>query len=210
MQANTSTLKAMPLPVIADTLRATIRGTTPDSDQWVNVLHFRKTGALTYPAAIAILDPLLLAHYQTNAGAGQAWRTNAPTTAAIVDFAYTPLDGSTATTIIPHALAGVNAGAVLPGSVAYAITLRTGQRGRSFRGRCYWGPFTTNFVAATGRTSNTFATAVATQWNNFLTNLTGSGVSLVVASYSLALATDVASCSTDTRLDSQRRRLGRV
>lgn len=200
----------MPLPVIANTFRTTVRGTTPDGDQWVNVLHFRKSGALSFPAAVAILDPLLLSHYQTNNGAGSSWRSNAPTSSAIVDFAYTPLDGSSATTVIAHGLAGASAGTVIPANAAFVITLRTGLRGRSFRGRVFQGPLQSNFIGATGRTSAAIALSIATQWNNFLTALVGTGVSLVVASYNLSIATDVATCTTDTRIDSARRRLGRV
>lgn len=200
----------MPLPIIGDTIRVAVRGVTADGDQWVNVLHFRKSGALSFPAAIAVLDPLLVAHYTVIAGAGQSWRSMAPTAASIVDFSYTPLDGTSATEVRAHAFQGVNANPAIPAQVCMVATLRTGTRGRSFRGRCYQGPLTAAAVGSTGRPSAAGATAIAVQWLAFLTALGGTGVSLVVASYTLATATNVATVTVDTRFDTQRRRLGKV
>ena len=56
----------MALPVITDTIRVACQGLAANQHKWENVLHFRKTGAITFAAAIAILDPLLIAHYRTN------------------------------------------------------------------------------------------------------------------------------------------------
>lgn len=197
----------MPLPVIADTMRVSVEGIATNSHQWANVLHFRKTGAITFAAAIAILDPLLLAHYQTNSGAGQAWRNQAPTTSNIQRFRYTPLDGTSAQTVITHILAGLSAGDPLPVSIALVVTLRTLLRGRSHRGRVYTGPYDEVSNLA-GNPVAAIVAGVAVQWQRFVdVALAGSGVSLVVASYRLVSADNVSTCTVDSRWDTQRRRL---
>jgi hypothetical protein len=170
-------------------------------------MHFRKDGALSFPAAIAILDPLLLAHYQTNSGTGLAWRTISPTSSNLTQFEYTPLDGTSATTVITHALAGLDANDPLPASVALVVTIRTAVRGRSHRGRVYTGPYAEDANTAGVPTAAT-VTAVATQWDRFRsTALAGSGVSIGVASYLLTSFDDAVSLTADGRWDTQRRRL---
>lgn len=199
----------MPLPIIADTMRVAIEGLTGKGVHWANVMHFRKTSALTYVGAIAILDPKLLAHLNVNSGAGDCWRVSSPSSASVVQFRYTPLDGTTASTINPHAIAGTLAAVELPDNVALVVSLHTARRGRSYRGRVYQGPQASDQNGANGVPLLTHVNAVTAQWQGFLTSLAGSGVSLVVASYRLATAEDVVSISVDRRWDSQRRRLGR-
>ena len=197
----------MPLPVIADTMRVAVRGHAGNGHMWANILHFRKTGALTYAGAIAILDPLLYAQYHDNNGGGSAWRALAHTGASVQDFVYTPLDGSSASTIISHAFAGISGGDALPASMAIVVTLRTALRGRSYRGRVYCGPHIESDNDSSGNPVAALITAESVQWTNFLTALAGSGVSLVVASYLHASAENVTSVSVDGRWDTQRRRL---
>jgi hypothetical protein len=197
----------MRLPVIADTIRTAVQGIGTNSHKWENVLHFRKSGALSYTGAIAILDPLLLAQYTVNTGAGTAWKNLAPTTATLSQFVYTPLDGATASTVITHAVPGVSGGDPLPVSTSLVVTLRTALRGRSFRGRVYTGPYDESANTA-GAPLAAVVAAIAAQWDRFITvNLAGSGVSLVVASYHLVLATDCLHATVDGRWDTQRRRL---
>jgi len=197
----------MALPTIADTIRTAVRGVAPNGHAWANIMHFRKTGALSYAGAIAILDPKLLAQYSTNSGAGLAWKGAAPTTSALTQFEYTPLDGSTATTVVTHAVPGISGGDALPPSVALVVTLRTGTRGRSYRGRVYTGPYDESYSTA-GKPTSALVTSIATQWERFVTvDLVGSGVSLVVASYLHGTAEDVLHATVDGRWDTQRRRL---
>lgn len=197
----------MPLPIIADVMRVAVKGTAPNGHHWANILHFRKSGALTFTAAETVLDPILLSHYITPNGGGLDWQSYAPTTSHLDSFDYTPLDGTSATRVITHTDAGSNAGEALPASVALVVTLRTGLRGRSNRGRVYTGPWNEGTNQPTGVPQAATAASVATQWTNFLTALVGSGVSLVVASYLNSTATDVTTCNVDTRWDTQRRRL---
>jgi hypothetical protein len=197
----------MPLPVIADTMRVAVRGTAPNGHAWANILHFRKSGAITFTAAIAILDPLLLSHYSTASGAGSPWRNWAHTTSSLTQFEYTPLDGTSATSVITHVVAGLSGGDPLPASVALVATLRTATRGRSYRGRVYNGPLTEDFNLL-GKPTAALVAALQVQWDRFVnTALPGTGVSLVVASYLANVATNVVSVSVDGRWDTQRRRL---
>jgi|SRR5882672_3642689 len=197
----------MPLPIITDVIRVAVRGRATNGHNFANILHFRKTAAITFPAAIAILDPLLLNNYTVNNGAGLAWRSIGPTSATLTQFEYTPLDGVSATTVITHALAGLDAGDPLPCSNSIVATFRTATRGRSFRGRAYTGPYAEDANAVAVPTAAT-VTAIQTQWSRFVTvSLVGTGVSLVVASYQRVLATDCIAVSVDGRWDTQRRRL---
>lgn len=197
----------MPLPVIADTIRTVVAIKAANGHRMSNTLHFRKTGGLSYAAAIAILDPILLAHYNTAHGGGFHWKGSAPTTSNLIQFEYTPLDGTTAETVITHSDAGGDAGDPLPASVAIVITLRTALRGRSHRGRVYQGPLTESTNTA-GNPAAASVAGYAVQWNYFInTGLLATGVSLVVASYKLATAENVTSCTVDGRWDTQRRRL---
>jgi hypothetical protein len=104
-------------------------------------------------------------------------------------------------------VAGLDAATAMPASVSLVVTLRTATRGRSFRGRVYTGPYCQDANVGGVPTAAT-VTGIFTQWNRFATiTLPGSGVSLVVASYHLATATDCTACTADSRWDTQRRRL---
>lgn len=197
----------MPLPVIADTMRVAIEGKLANGHNWANILHFRKASGVSFATAIAVLDPALVSHLQTAVGGGQTWKNSATTAASVQAIRYTPLDGASATVVNTHIIAGASAGEALPGNTALVITLRTASRGRSFRGRVYQAPFNETQNAATGVPVSAEVAGVAAQWNGLLTNLVATGVSLVVASYKLALATNVATCTVDGRWDTQRRRL---
>lgn len=197
----------MPLPVIADVIRVAVEGRATNNHQWANILHFRKSGALSFPAAIAVLDPALLSQYTVNSGAGLAWKNAAPTTATLTQFVYTPLDGVSASTVITHAVAGVSGGDPLPASVCLVATLRTALRGRAHRGRVYCGPFDETFNLA-GVPVAALVADLALQWDRFITiDLVGSGVSLGVASYKTTIFTDCVHATVDSRWDTQRRRL---
>ena len=198
----------MPLPVITDTIRVSIRGTTAVGTTFINVLHFRKTIAITFAATIAILDPILLRLYAGTSfgGGGTPWNNNTATTWTITDFTYTPLDGSSASTVITHLVPGTSAAEALPAGVALAFTLRTSLRGRRFRGRSFWGGFSETVSTAGSQPSPAVVTAHVTQWNGLITALVGSGVTMVVASYVASSAENVTTVTCDGRWDSQRRR----
>lgn len=197
----------MALPVIADTIRTAVEGTLSNGAHFANILHFRKSGAITYAAAIAILDPILLNLYYSASGGNGAWNNWSATSCHLDQFRYTPLDGTSATSTITHTNAGAGTGDVLPQNVALVTTLYTALRGRSRRGRCYWCGFTEGGNQTTGFPVATVS-QIQTRWNDMLTALVGSGVSLVVASYLLASAENVTSAVVrQTHWSTQRRRL---
>jgi len=198
----------MPLPVITDTLRVEVQGLTAIGSSWENVLHFRKSGALTFAGAIAVLEPNLQKLYGPSAAfaGGQRWEDPAATTWTVQRYRYTPLDGSSAATVTQHVATGQSATDALPSGVAVTFTLRTALRGRSFRGRVYWGGYSESSNPAGAEPTAATIAAQVTNWLGLITALTGTGVSLVVASYLHSTAEDVVSVDSQARWNSQRRR----
>lgn len=197
----------MPLPTIPDTMRVAVILKMANGHRGSNVLHFRKTGVLTFPGAITLLDPILLNLYTVNQGAGLAWKSIAPANASIVQFEYTPLDNASATTVIAHNVAGIDANDPLPAGTALVVTVRTALRGRAHRGRVYTGPYCEDANTAGAPTAPTVL-AVQTQWQWLIsTGLTGTGVSFGVASYKNETFENATSLTVDPRWDTQRRRL---
>lgn len=196
------------LPVITDTIRASAEGTCVGGQPWANILHFRKTPILTFAGAIALLDPILFSLWNAPLGAGTRLLGNMPTAAGINRIRYTPLDGSTATTVIPHVAPGLDVGDPLPSSVCLVVSFYTALRGRRHRGRFYSGPYTESGNTL-GRPTAAIVTNLAAQFVGFQAALAGTGVSHVVASYiPPGSAEDVVTASVNGRWDTQRRRLG--
>jgi hypothetical protein len=198
----------MPLPVIANVIRCSAEGTLSNGHEWANVFHLRKSGALSYAAAIAVADPVIAAFY-TNHLAGSPGLSYYMYTSADVDrIRYTPLDGTSATTVVAHNQAGTNGSDPLPPQTALCVTLYTALRGRAHRGRFYLPALTegsngTGGTVAAGTISDLSAQFTAA----FITNLVGTGVSLVVASYlAPGSAENVVSILINNTWDTQRRR----
>lgn len=197
----------MALPVIADVIRAVPNGLLQNGRQWAYVLHYRKTGAITYAAAIALLDPLLYGVFNAAIGAGFPLKNTMVLASSLQSIKYTPLDGSTATTVTPHVLAGVQAGDALPANVSLVVTHRTALRGRSYRGRTYLAAFGEGVNDATGVPSAATATGINVQFTGHLAALVGTGLTMVVASYLHSTAENVIACTVNSVWDTQRRRL---
>jgi hypothetical protein len=197
----------MPLPVIANVIRASVEGHTSSGHKWANVIHFRKDSALSFAAAIAILDPILDSRYATNVTSGNAPVQSMKSTAGMDQIRYTPLDGSSATSVITHVHAGAQVDDALPASTCLVVTVRTAIRGRRARGRIYIGPWTEGANAAGGTPASTTVSGLAVQFESLRTSLTGSGVTLGVASYLAGQFNDAVACTVDPRWDTQRRRL---
>lgn len=174
----------MALPVIANTLRVAVNGTLSDGNKFANIYHFRTSAILTTAAAVAIIDPKLLALYTSALSGGQYWTQLARTNAHLDNFTYTPLDGAGATVVVAHTNAGTQSTQdSLPDNVALVITEYTALRGRRNRGRSYWAGLTEGANAANGVLDPTTAAGLQTQWNAYLATWSGSGVSPVVATY---------------------------
>lgn len=198
----------MPLPTIANTARVQVRGICSNGQPWSNVLHYRFTGGgAPTTAQQATLATEVTKLYTTAYSAGaDAWKDTAASTSSVTDSIITMLDGSSASIVTPISVGGALVQDPLPAGVALVFTLRTNQRGRRFRGRCYWAGYTEGNNAAPGVPSSSLVTRALSQWSQHRTGLPGITWELVVASYVAAVATTVLSVTNDGRWDTQRRR----
>lgn len=191
----------MALPVITDTYRVFFKWSHAASGQSAgNVMHFRKT-ASNAGAVGALIDGNVTANMWNPTSSG----------ASVTELHITPLDGSTATFIQTASGAkwtGGTTGDFIPGAAAL-VSLRTVRRGRSYRGRVYL-PFVGESNQTNGALIAGSVTAVSTAWATFLNAMIAATCPLVVASYRLASATDVASTVAETLLGTQRRRQSRL
>lgn len=206
----------MPLPPITDTIRVSVEGLLPNGHAWANVLHFRKPSTETYAAAIAALDPLVFNLFNAVQGTGQPIKNPMSISASVQRIRYTPLDGITATTVIPHVVAGVSTGDALPPGVALVATLRTSARGRRNRGRIYLAGFAEATCNAAGALDAAWVTILNNQFAGWLAALAASTYIPVVASYGVGdpprlpnwtpYTTPVLNIVVNNAFDSQRRR----
>ena len=109
--------------------------------------------------------------------------------------------------------AGTGVGAAAAANAALVTSLRTSFTGRSFRGRMYFGGGLAGQLTDAQNWSAGYVSNVTTALTNFITALNAINQTLVVVSnYALgvvrviAVATEIISLITDTKVDSQRRR----
>lgn len=198
----------MPLPVIANTVRAAVEGLNSSGAPWANVLHFRFTGTPPVLATnITALDLKIVKLYGgPNYASGLFILSPCKSTVTITQVTYTILDGTSASTVIGHALAGGQVSNAMPGEVATVVSFRTSTRGRSYRGRAFHPPMTTGNYNADGTIAASVLTGYQAQWAAFQADLVTITWEHVVASYLRTLATNVTSYSVDNKADVQRRR----
>lgn len=120
--------------------------------------------------------------------------------------------------ILSEPLAGLNASIALPANVAVCVTKRTGLTGRSARGRMYFWGIPSSYAEDTRHLSEAARSNYADAADALLTAIASSGGGAAVISYyhnnlprvsaSVRLITSME--VRDTRLDSQRNRLGKV
>lgn len=190
----------MPLPFIEGVSRVTLNWTGPNGTSANNVLHFQD-GGLAPSALWAILEPNVVANM-----------FNCIATAAIIDNVdILPLDGIAATqTFDAPATAlwkGETTGEALFAN-ACIVKLRTGERGRSKRGRIYL-PFLAEGATVTGTVNTGSLAAMQTAWNTFVASMDTDGAPLGVASYKLAIWTPLTGQEVEGAIGTQRRRQGR-
>lgn len=189
----------MPLPVITDTYRCALHWTHTGGQTAINVIHVRRLAGTASAVATQI---------DTAAAAGM-WG-QIVNGATMTKLTVTPLDGTSAS--FELATSGAKwtgtAGAVdfIP-QVAEVVTLKTGTRGRSTRGRVYL-PFIGESAVSNG--SITGAAATQTAWNTFLSTMNTASYPVVVASYKLAARFDVTSIVVQIIAGTQRRRQSRL
>lgn len=199
----------MPLPTISQVVRTQLRGLCPSGQVWINTYHFHANGVGVWGSTqIAALDVMIKKLYSTNVYASgialkSLWSPNTTWT----DTVYTPLDGSSASTTITAGVPGTGTAPDLPSEVSPVVTLRTGTRGRSYRGRVYLPPTVTGASTATGFITTAIVNNLVAQFNGWIADLPATGPGyLVVASYHLSIATAVTVSSVDNKFDVQRRR----
>jgi len=198
----------MPLPVIANTVRCVVRGTCETGQRWINTVHVQKPAGPILAADITAIHPILVRLWSGAAyGAGTSCLALCAAGVTCDDVVYTPLDGSSASTVITVAGVGAQpAGQSLPGECSEVLTLRTTTRGRSYRGRIYLPPWYTFERTTNGYILNTGMASMITQALGVQTALVAAGYTLGVASYKLSLITPISTVTMDNKFDVQRGR----
>lgn len=188
-----------PLPVILDTFRCAFNWRDSATGlNATNVMHFFAPGS----TSTDIFTDLGL-----NVTAAM-WGCQ-PTTASIFEVVITPLDGHTASLVAvtgsPAKWSGNSSGSEAIPQVANLIKLQTPARGRSFRGRVFL-PFVTEAQQAGGVIPSATVTGVQAAWRTFATGMGTDGAFLTVASYALALQTEVTTVTAEPSTATVRRR----
>lgn len=185
-----------------------------DGQRCENVFHYKKEGATDYNTAdLTALATALLAYFGNATIKGLY-----PTTWQVVEVRCSDLSDEfgPAVTLTPGAaIIGTRAGAQLPNNCALVLTKRTPSRGRSFRGRMYFGPLTETDVTGNIVAAATVTSIVSNMQG--LKDLTDAGAVhhyMQVLSFFMnglprpaGLATQVINLTSDGVIDSQRRRL---
>lgn len=183
-----STESAMALPTIAGTTRVTFRGSNVAGQQWANVMHFRYAGGASTPGIteFTALDAKVLRLYSGAAySTGAAWLTFCTPDTKLIDATYYNLDGASSPYVISHTQQGTQSAATnSPQTLAFVLTIRTGNRGRRYRGRVYLPTPSQNVIAgATGQLTAATTTNIVTQANGLLADLSSIQWAWGVASY---------------------------
>jgi hypothetical protein len=182
----------MPLPLIANTVRAAVVGTTAGGGPWVNVWHFEYT---TPPNTTNIdaLHALFTRFYSGTAfSGGTPWLTACATSTTVSRVDYTVLDGAALGYTKTFAAAGGAGASTLPAEISPVLTLRTNTRGRRYRGRLYLPPPAAGAgqIDAAGHLLSSVATVVLAQAEGMRSALAAAGWHHVVASYGKSLHKD--------------------
>jgi len=200
---------AMPFIPVLDTVLAEIR-MTQDFQKVENTLYFRAQDPFGTPEMEALAEALENWWISdlipiTNAGV------------ALREIFITDLTTATSPTISrapATLLTGFEASEALPNSVSCSVSMRTAQRGRSFRGRNYFVGLSDLHVGGNTLTEG-FVTALTDAYNQIRVISSAVGFDHVVVSRFAdnaprvaGVATPVTSCNiVDTTVDSMRRRL---
>lgn len=173
------------------------------------MLHY-SSGA---PLTALTMNNLIDAYKTWESTSGFGWRNLNTALERVTVSDLTTQNGLVVDRAIVPAINGTVAGETCPNNVTIAVGLRTGLRGRSFRGRIYHIGFATSMTSLNQ--------ILPTDLPGFITNYSGLltlGVApifhLQVLSYQTnllvnnpAVATPVTGITVDVNLDSQRRRL---
>lgn len=191
-----------PLPVIASCFRVALTWETPGTaGHAVNVIHVA-SDTHDKEAIPGVIDT----HWT------RSMIDTVSASAKVVRMSVLPLDGTSGafeTDVSTNIKWQGNGGSDWVPALATIIKLRTGLRGRSHRGRIFL-PYTGETVQGNGTLSDATVTSMTTAWETFRTSMSADDCALVVASYVLAEATQLTSCSCEKSCGTQRRRQDRV
>jgi len=179
-----------------------------------NILHYKMTGATNYDATeLTRLATAIIAYFNQVSVKGLY-----PATWQLIEVRAIDLSqqfGPAVTVGAGLPITGTRAGSQLPNNCALVLTKRTALRGRSFRGRFYFGPLCEADV-----TDNTVSGAVVTSILGNMAGLLDITDATTVHHFlqvvsrhaggvprTTGLPTQVSSLTSDGVLDSQRRRL---
>jgi hypothetical protein len=187
--------------VIPQTMQIAIEMTCSGQPVW-NVLHFKDTGTFGVPSVV-------LANVKT------AWEKAAgplkikSSSVTMVGYHYTDLRSTTgAVAFLGSTTAGGVAGGLSTMASTALIKLSTGTRSRSQQGRLYHGPLLETQINTDGRTlDSTHATALATAYNGFISDLNVGTFYWAIASRKLLTSTPITSVGVASVIATQRRRL---
>lgn len=203
----------MVLPTIPHVVRFAVQGTIEGGSRWANIWHCNFTsGSWPSDAGVeAASDEIVHFYDGTVISTHTGWIANFGCTGETLDtVSAIRLDGTTATLNFPYAVTGP---ASTPGGAAqdsFTLTLRTGLRGRSHRGRLFL-PQVENSQVTTGQLNVLVPPIVVDRFGVIQSALESLSepCEVVVASYLLATWQAVTSVSMDPIVKHQRRRRGR-
>jgi len=165
------TVDMVSLPVIPGVVRVTVRGTTTDGTRWENTIHLKKGTGDPAPADYAALVTQLNQLYggATYGGGGANLLSGCNNSTVVNDYTFTSLAAPIASPVLAASASGTGVVNSLPPEVAEVISIRTGNRGKRYRGRIYLPPMTISQVLATGNLASSFATSLPAQCSGFQT-----------------------------------------
>jgi hypothetical protein len=127
---------------------------------------------------------------------------------ALTSISVQPLDGVSSADVYPAEGTGTVTGDALPASICMITTLRTGEAGRSKRGRIFWGGMTSTQLATS---HEQWSATTVSNWqgavDTWLSDLAGEGLTLEVLSRELGVGTTVSTIVARSYIGTQRRRL---
>lgn len=197
----------MPPVELANAWRIVLEYSRTDGDQVQNVFHVN--GAPADAAELQVLADAAIAEWDTSNWVPQLRQTTDLTKVVVSDLN----PGNPVTAEATRAFVGGSGGTGIPPEIAAVITLRTGLRGRSFRGRTFIGPLAESMINSDGEIDLGVTTGqgLLLQFFQYWTNLqsvdTGSGThTLMVASFTLGRITPVEKIELDDQVDHQQSR----
>lgn len=174
-----------PLPIITNICRVAVLGTTPSGTPWAHVFHFKNDTGGSMDSAIIAARTSIEQWYDKGVmtAGGHGWMNLVDSDCKTEHYRYTPLDGTTASTVVDRTTTGATSDQALAPDLAAIVSWHTAIRGPRGRGRQYLPGFGEGSNDTNGRFDSTNAATLATDANHFKDSMSLSSTPLVVASY---------------------------